>query len=501
MPFAFHCTVRHFVIAFVLLVTRVAFAGAGPTTVVVIGATGDLTSRLLMPSFVQLSEEGELPKGARIVGMALPSKAFSGDDGFRSWMKTRLATMGGNVEPAAWDRLSRNVNFHEGDLADAGSFTALKSKLTALDQADREAGAIGASRRVVFYFAIAPKLIGTTLDNLAKAGLIGKHLANDVVLEKPIGTDSTTAREINDKLESVIGEQHVYRMDHYLGKTTVRNLHHLRFEDPRFKSIWNKKFIERIEVAAVEKLGVEGRGGYYEQAGATSDMVQSHLLQVVAMATMDKPKSQDAADLRKSKIALLKSIKPANMNHLERDVVRGQYTGNDEMPGYLGEQAVSPSSSTETFVAMKLNVGTRAFKNVPINVTTGKALGEKQSYVKVHFKRLPTELAIELGRDPAEHATLTLGIDPTPSLSMDGQKMAFDRGKSPQLSPYANQLRSVLASDPSLFLHRDESEASWAFIDPIRALWAQAGAKGLKKYRAGSTGPAAAQRVTSRAAR
>ncbi len=463
-----------------------------PATVVVLGATGDLTARMLVPALLELERAHALPAGTRVLGLAPPSPDIpdNSDAAFRRLIQDRVKQLApSGWDATAWSRLAPALHFQPGDLADPKTFEALAARLAALE---------GAPSTHVFYLALPPKLIGPTVQRLQGAGLIGRgdrHVR--VVVEKPIGVDLASARAINDDLERIVGEDRTYRMDHYLGKQNVRNLLKLRFADRRFQSIWNKHYIDRIEVSAHEKVGIEGRSAFYESVGAARDMVQSHLLQVLALATMDRPAGPGAAGVREAKIRLLESLRPLGPQEVARQVVRGQYRGG-AAGGYRDQSGVAPDSVTETYVAMRVELPGRRWAGVPMHLVTGKALDEKRTEVRVHFRRLPAQLAASIGQAPEEPAILTIGIDPKPTLSLAGRPLALPPAAGPSLGPYARQLADVLAGDQALFLHRRETEAAWRFIDPIVAAWKQAGRNRLFPYRAGSTGPIRARTVLPR---
>jgi glucose-6-phosphate 1-dehydrogenase len=474
---------------------RPLHASEPPATIVILGASGDLSGRLLMPALQQLSQHGILGEGARVVGWTRPNAAYQGDAGFRAWMKTRVATLTGKpVDEGAWQGLEGKLHLHEGDLGQAQDFAALKAKLEAMDKADMASGAITQPRRVVFYYAVAPSLIEPVTQHLAANGLIGPGTGNDVVPEKPIGTDAKSARRIVDVLVKAAGRDHVFFMDHYNGKAGVESLRQLRLGDPRFGKIWNKKYISAIEMRALEKIGAEGRGAYYDGAGATRDMIQSHLLQALSFATMSKPGSDSPAAVRDAKIALLESLAVSTSKQGKPRVVRGQYRAGGGLGDYAAEKGVTAGSSTETYVRMGLGLGDGPLKGVPLSVESGKGMPRKESQLEVRFRRLPLELAQLVGQDPDQPASLHIDFD-SGDVKLGGKPLQLG-GKGPSLLAYARQLKNVLVRDHSSFPDPREIEASWKLVDPILAGWRSAGQKGLRSYKAGGRGPQAAKQVS-----
>jgi glucose-6-phosphate 1-dehydrogenase len=475
-------------LAALVLLARAAAAAPEPANLTILGASGDLTGRLLMPSLIQLAKESLLPPGSRVIGVGPPSAEYPDDPTFRGWMKARVRSLAGAVDEQTWPGFADRLHFQAADVDRPADLVALKERLSALSAADGPKG-----RRNIFYLALPPTKIKAAIEGLAAAGLIGPGVDGDVVVEKPIGVDEKSAREINDLLDRTLGEAHTFRMDHFLGKPNVRRILDLRFSDPRFARVWNKRFIDRIDVDAGEQIGIEGRGAFMEGTGALRDMVQSHLLQALSVLIMDRPRTLAPDAIRAEKIKALESIRPMSVPEAAKKVVRGQYTAADGRRGYREEPGVARDSTIETYVAVPIDLGLRSFRHVPVVLHTGKAEAEKDTSIAVHFKRLPPELTPK-GRDPGEGGTLRFAIAPRPGITLDGQEVALP-ARGPELLPYARQIADVLARDQSMFLHRRESEAAWRVVDPIERAFRLAGARGLRLYPAGSRGPKQADRL------
>ncbi len=465
-----------------LLFARVAYADPEPATIVVLGATGDLSSRLLTPALTEII--GSLPKGSRVVGVARGAP-FSGDAEFRVWLKERTKNLTGKLDDKGWTALESRLHYQPVDLGVSKDYLGLKERLATLDRDDERAGEINGPRRVIFYYAFAPTLIGPTTKELAKIGLIGPGTRNDVVPEKPIGIDGKSAAAIISDVISAAGTDHVYFMDHYNGKPGVQSLQQLR-TDPRFARMWDKRHIDHLEVTALESIGVEGRGSFYDPVGATRDMVQSHLLQTLSFATM-RPKSLAPNDVAAAKAEALESltIDP-------RDLVRGQYRAGAKLGGYLGEIGVEPDSATESYVKLRLRSSLRKLSGVAMTIESGKALSAKQSQVVVHMKRLPTELALDVGLDPKAAADLRVDVA-TGTVTLAGRPVTL-AGELQRRSAYATQLMRVVSGDKTFFPSAREIRAQWKLIDPIEQRW-QCEHKSLARYQAGSKGPASAKRL------
>ncbi len=459
---------------------------AAPPTVILFGATGDLAKRKLFPAFHELTEQKLIPEGTRVVAVGrsdLPEEAF------REQTRENARTLGGVDETSeAWRSLEQRLSFQKVD-EDPASLEALKARLDALDA---EAG--GAGERI-FYFSLPPSAVAPTIERLSRAGLIGPQEGGvdpRLIIEKPFGSNEASARALNAEIAELAGEKNVYRIDHYLGKAGVLNLLALRFADKDLERVWNREFVNRIEVRATEKIGIEGRGAFYEDVGALRDMIQGHLLQTLGMATLPLPKRATAEAISDAKAQLLKSIQTVGPEQVEANAVRGQYAPSDAGIGYQAEKGVAEGSQRETFAALKLNIDTPQWRGVPVVLETGKALEGKRSEVVVHFSHLTPALAKRLGVSPDAEAELVAAIDPTPSLTLrsgDKQLELTAPARLNPLDPYARHIRNVIDGETALSVRGDETQAQWHVVDPVLNAWESGKAPEVATYPRGSDGP------------
>jgi glucose-6-phosphate 1-dehydrogenase len=468
----------------------------------VFGATGDLAQRKLLPALFHRDLAGQIPPGARIIGV---SRRAMTDAEFVAFAKAALEAhipaeerKGGEVE-AFLKRLSYVTLDATQDQGWDALATALKP---------------GEDRIRVFYLATSPDLFGPICDRLGKNKLVTPK--SRVVIEKPLGKDLESARAVNDSIGKVFPESSVYRIDHYLGKETVQNLLALRFANALFEPIWNSAHVDHVQITVAETLGVEGRAGYYDTAGALRDMVQNHMLQLLCLVAIEPPTSIAADALRDEKLKVLKSLKPVVAHNGANNTVRGQYragaSAGGAVPGYLDELG-SPSSKTETFVALKAEIGNWRWNGVPFYLRTGKRLPDRLSEIVVTFRPIPYSVfddsagPIEANRlvirlQPDEGVKLWLMIkDPGPG-GMRLQHVPLDMSFAEAFSvrnpdAYERLILDVVRGNQTLFMRRDEVEAAWTWIDPILDAWAES-TDLPKPYTAGTWGPAAAVALIER---
>ena len=472
-----------------------------PFDLVVFGATGDLSRRKLLPALFHRDLAGQIPPGARIIGTARSSQTT---DQFRSVARQAIDpdTLSTAEGPAAAERFLSRLHYVKADAAtDSGLDT-----LSALLDAER-------SRIRVFYLATSPELFGPICSRLAAHSLVSAD--SRVVLEKPIGKNLESSRAVNDAVGAVFAEHTIYRIDHYLGKETVQNLMALRFANALFEPLWNAAHVDHVQITAGESLGVEGRAGYYDTAGAMRDMVQNHLLQLLCLVAMEPPGSLTANAVRDEKLKVLKALKPITHRDQSTGVVRGQYrsgvANGGSVPGYADE--LGASSNTETFVALKAEIANWRWAGVPFYLRTGKRLPQRVSEVVVAFRPIPhsvfedragtihsNHLVIRL--QPNEGVKLWLMIkDPGPGgmrLKQVPLDMSFAEAfavRNPDA--YERLLMDVVRGDQTLFMRRDEVEAAWSWVDPIMELWRD-GEEPPKPYAAGTWGPSAAVALIER---
>jgi glucose-6-phosphate 1-dehydrogenase len=484
-----------------------------PTTVVIFGASGDLTRRKLVPALYTLAAERMLPANFAIVGFARKPMT---DEAFRAEMRAGCETFARArpIEPAVWDAFARGLYYQVGDYEDPASYRALGERLLAIDQ---ERGVRG---NRVFYLSTPPSTFAVAVSQLGAAGLATAARLEPytrVIIEKPFGTDLATAETLNRKVLEVLDERQVYRIDHYLGKETVQNLMVLRFANGLFEPLWNNRYVDQVQITGAEAIGIEGRGGYFEQAGILRDMVQNHLFQVMAITAMEPPVTTHADDLRGEKVKVLKALRPIPEGRFEEYVVRGQYAPGSvagrRQVGYREEPGVSPASNRETYVGLKIFIDNWRWAGVPFYLRSGKALPKKMTEVALVFKEAPLRLFGERARPSKSPNVLAIRIQPdegvslrfgakVPGNTMDIQpvNMEFRYGTSFGTEPpeaYERLLLDCMLGDQALFTRGDEVEASWRWVTRIHEFW-DAAAGEVDLYEAGSWGPASADKLLSR---
>jgi glucose-6-phosphate 1-dehydrogenase len=479
---------------------------AEPCTVVIFGATGDLTHRKLIPALYNLAACGDLPPQFKVVGFARREKS---DEGFRNEMEAdnRKHSRQGHKEEL-WDNFSQSIHYHRSEFEDLDGYKAL-AKL--LDQFDEERGA-PANR--LFYLASAPEYFKPILEMLRSAGLNeppqGKWAR--VVCEKPFGKDLASARALNQVVAETFEENDTYRIDHYLGKETAQNIMVLRFANNLFEPNWNNRYIDHVQITCAENLGMEGgRGGYYDTAGALRDMVQNHLFQLLSLVAMEPPTDLSADSVRDEKVKVIRALRPlVGPEAVAENIIRAQYTTGSvdgvPRPGYRQEDRVNPESKTESYVALRLFVDTWRWQGVPFYIRVGKQLPKKATEISVHFKK-PPQVPFATAKLPGHSEnTLVIRIQPDEgialrilckqpglALSMQQVKMDFHYSSSfGKSSPeaYERLLLDAMAGDATLFARRDEVENAWKFIDELEKAWHYAEQPPpMCEYPAGSWGP------------
>ena len=464
---------------------------------VIFGASGDLTRRKLMPSLFELYVRGLLPKRFAILGA---SRSEYTDDTFRQQQREgiRRSAKGASYDDGQIDEFLRMIHYVSFEPTEYATYGNLKNRIGELLET------LGSPDRVVYYLATPPVLYETIPAGLKEAGLnvaATKKGWRRIVVEKPFGTDLESARRLSELLRGVFEENGIYRIDHYLGKETVQNILVLRFSNGIFEPLWNRNYIDYVEISATETLGVENRGPYYESAGALRDMIQNHLLQLMAFVAMEPPAVFEPEPIRNEIVKVFRAIRRYTPAEIGRNVLRAQYTGceidGQYVPGYREEKNVAPDSTTETFVAMKLFIDNWRWGGVPFLFHTGKRLSKKQSEVVIHFKSTPTQLfsgqcsgrscnKLTLRIQPDESISLKFGLKmPGAGLSVRQVSMDFryDSLSSDYLpDAYERLLLDVMLGDSTLYARRDSLEASWQFIDPILRAWKQNPQRGLLTY-------------------
>ncbi len=480
-------------------------------TVVIFGATGDLTHRKLIPALYNIAADGELPPELAVVGFARRAKT---DDEFREELEeaARKHSRQG-VRDELWKSFGSSVFYHQSEFADEDGYKRLAERLK---QIDDERG-IGGNR--LFYLAVAPDQFEPILRHLKAAGLNkgnGSGWAR-VIVEKPFGTDLASARELNQIVENAFAERDTYRIDHFLGKETAQNILVLRFANAIFEPLWNARYIDHVQITAAETLGVEGRAGYYEGAGALRDMVQNHLLQLLCLVGMEPPTDLGADSVRDEKVKVVRSLCRFSDDDVAANVIRGQYAdgaiSGKAVPAYRAEEKVDRRSKTETYVALRLSVENWRWAGVPIYMRVGKRLPKSGTEISVHFKSAPGVLfnkeervhddnVLVIRIQPDEGISLRMDAKvPGTSFRIEPVKMDFHYGTSfgkPSPEAYERLLLDAMSGDATLFARRDEVEQAWEFIDRIEHAWHETDAPQLFQYAAGSWGPEAADDLLAR---
>jgi len=485
-----------------------------PCTVVIFGATGDLTARKLIPALFHLCAEKQLPDPFRIVGFARRPKT---SDVWRAELREALQKFSrpGEFDAAKCDTFAAKVSYCTGEFGDAAAYQRLRAQLDGFGNEQLR-------HNLIFYLATSPSQFAEVAEHLHDAGLLGRSEGGRdgprLVVEKPFGHDLASAQQLNHELTRFACEKQIYRIDHYLGKETVQNILMFRFSNSVFEELWSRQSVEQVQITVSEKLGVGGRGEYYEEAGALRDMVQNHLLQVLALVAMEPPVSLEAEAVRDEKVKLLKSIRPFETGQMAASAVRGQYIAGEidgaEVPGYRQEPKVKPDSNTDTYVALRLLVDNWRWSGVPFYLRTGKRLPASSSEVRIQFRPTPHVLfAAQCGKN-LDANSLTLRLQPNeginlrfngkaPGINMEIRpvRMQFDyHAEFGAYTPEAYQrlLLEVIANDSTLFIRRDEVETAWSIVDPIRQAWAGLPLADTAFYPAGTWGPAAADELLAR---
>ncbi len=474
-----------------------------PTVLVIFGASGDLTSRKLMPALADLSVQGFLDSRFTVIGVARTEMT---DDDFRTRMASAVS-----AEPDAWHERTAHFRYVQGEYGDPALFSRLRKTLAEVDEAF---GIPAGSGNRLFYFSAPPSTFpllvqGLTAEGLNRPGSSSSYAR--IVVEKPFGRDGASAKLLDETIHAGFDESQVFRIDHYLGKETVQNLLALRFSNTIFEPLWNRTYVDHLEVTVAESIGVGHRGGFYEEAGAMRDIVQNHVMQVLSLILMEAPVRIDATSIRDEKVKALQSIKRFNVSQVVRQVVRGQYSTGvvDGAPavGYRSEEGVSPSSTTETYIAMRLACENWRWAGVPIFVRTGKCMTKRITEVTAHFREAPLQPFADAMGSRMEPNSLTVRIQPMPGISLrfrakvPGQAfrvrtahMDFDyddQFPEQDLDGYERLLLDAMLGDATLFIRSDEVRAAWDIVDPILEGFAE-GDVPVSLYPAGSWGPSEA---------
>jgi len=476
-----------------------------PFTLVIFGASGDLARRKLVPAVYGLFRDGLLPAGFSLVGYARTAKT---DEGFRAEMReaTRQFVRSGAFDEKTWGNFAAAMHYQTATY-DAAGLKLLREKLAATSSRS------GAPGNVLFDLATPPTVFVPIVAALPEAGLVRPQEQgapwSRIIVEKPFGRDLESACELNRQIGRVFLENQVFRIDHYLGKETVQNILVLRFANAIFEPIWNRKYVDHVQIAVSETVGVERRGRYYDQAGALRDILQNHMMHLLSLMAMEPPVALDADAVRDEKVKLLRSLRPIPRQCVPDDVVRAQYAAGtccgEEVVGYLEEEGVAADSRTETYVALKTFVDNWRWEGVPFYLRTGKRLAARVTDIAIHFKSVPRVLFGAAGGETLEPNVLTIRIQPNEGISLRFQvklpgpaveirpfQMDFGYvsafGREPP-DPYERLLLDAALGDRTLFIRNDEVEAAWCFVTPLIEACKEQKTARLPTYPAGSWGP------------
>jgi glucose-6-phosphate 1-dehydrogenase len=479
---------------------------AGPCAMVLFGGAGDLTKRKLVPALFNLVKANLLPKDFVVIGLSVDELSL---DQFRSQVTGFLPAADRGTD--AWQWFVQRLYYERGDFGNPDTFNTLYNRLGELD------AAYNTQKNYLFYLATASKFFGPIVQQLGRVGLSLQENGwwRRVVIEKPFGHDLDSAQALNREIRNVLDENQIYRIDHYLGKETVQNIMVFRFDNAIFEPLWNRRYIDHIQITNAETVGVERRGGYFDNAGTLRDMVPNHMMQLLSLTAMEPPVSFHADAVRNEQAKVLHAVQILDSEDVLDSTVRGQYgegvIGTETVPGYRMEPGVSPESRTETFVALKLNIDNWRWAGVPFYLRTGKRLAKRLTEITIHFKQTPFELFRNAPFHKLHTNTLVIQIQPVEGISLSfGAKipgailrvgsvdMSFEYSKyfgAEAYTGYEVLLYECMIGDTTLFQRADMVEAGWRVVNPVLDVWKALPPRRFPNYTAGSWGPAAADEL------
>jgi glucose-6-phosphate 1-dehydrogenase len=484
-----------------------------PQIITIFGASGDLTQRKLVPAIYQMKLDRRMPKEITVVGVARRDWSH---EFFREHLKQGVIEFGNGIQSEeAWAEFAEGLFYCPGDIDKPESYQRLRAFLGEVDESRRTLG------NRVFYLSVAPSFFPEAIEQLGAAGMLADADKQRLVIEKPFGRDLNSAQSLNQVVQKVCDEKQVYRIDHYLGKETIQNLMVFRFANAIFEPLWNRNYVDHVQITVAETVGVEDRAGYYESAGALRDMLQNHLMQTFCLTAMEPPNSLDADSIRTEKLKVLQATHLADLQNLERCAVRGQYSAGwmkgKEIPGYRQETGVDPNSTTPTYVAMQFSIDNWRWKGVPFYLRTGKRMPKKVSEIAIHFKEVPL-MIFQSAAKQANPNVLVLKIHPEEGISikfeakrpgpdLQTRTVEMDFGYDSSFGvkssdAYDRLLLDCMLGDQTLFTRSDEVEEAWRIVMPALAAWeADRNPHNMPQYEAGTWEPIEAELLLNQSGR
>jgi glucose-6-phosphate 1-dehydrogenase len=481
-----------------------------PAVIAIFGASGDLTKRKLIPALFNLFLDKQLPDRFTVIGLSRKGET----EEFRKAMEQAVVKYSrrGNKGAERWPEFAERLLYIQGDYGDPAVYKALASRI----RDDEKAWNEPASH--VYYMSVPPQVFPTIADNLGSTGLSKDRNRDRIVIEKPFGSDLDSAEALNNKLVASFEERQIYRIDHYLGKETVQNILAFRFANALYEPIWNRRYVDHVQITVSEEGGVEKRGGYYDTSGALRDMIQNHLLQLMCLVGMEPPTSFDSDEVRNKKVDVLRAVRPLTEGELSSTAIRGQYgpgvVDGESVPGYREEEGVDPESSTETYAALKLQIDNWRWQGVPFYLRTGKRLPKKLSEIVIQFRPVPHLAFPPSSADSFEPNRLTINIQPDEGISLCFQAkepgagmrlrtvpMDFSYAEAfniPVREAYETLLQEVLQGETSLFMRADQEHEAWRIVMPVLEAWESRPSSSFPNYAAGTWGPSSADQLLAR---